>query len=377
MNDRERFLASMDYAPADRAPNHELGAWLQTRERWKSEAPGETQAFKWNWFDGESALGMDRREFVPVNFGFIPPFEHKIIEQTDRYEVFQDAKGMIRKALRVGQVGGQRMSMDHFIDFPVKGPRDFAEIKKRLVANLPQRVPVGLDERAAQWPERDRPLIIGRNCAINGFYWRAREFMGTENLSLAWYQEPEMMREMMEFFADFVLETIKPILATTDCEYIQFNEDMAMKTGPLMGPDLYREFILTPFKRLIGELRSLGARHIALDTDGNPGPLIPLYLEAGVDILWPLERASNVDPVELRKTYGRDLRLWGGVDKRVLPRGRDAIKAHLKTMIPLIEEGGFIPTLDHTFPPDISWDNFRHYWELKDALIRGDFGALD
>ena len=105
--------------------------------------------------------------------------------------------------------------------------------------------------------------------------------------------------------------------------------------------------------------------------------MIPHFMDAGVDTIWPLERASNVDPLAWRRRFGRSLRMWGGVDKRVLPRGADAIKAHLRAFIPLIEEGGFIPTVDHTVPPDVSWDHFRRYMDLKRALLRGDFSQLD
>lgn len=87
--------------------------------------------------------------------------------------------------------------------------------------------------------------------------------------------------------------------------------------------------------------------------------------------LWPLERAANQDPLRLRRTFGKSLRLWGGVDKRELANGRAAIDRHLLSLQPLIEEGGFIPTVDHTVSPDISWDNFRYYMERKHLLLAG------
>jgi len=64
------------------------------------------------------------------------------------------------------------------------------------------------------------------------------------------------------------------------------------------------------------------------------------------------------------------------VDKRVLTQGPAAIRAHLLEFAPLIEEGGFIPTVDHTVPPDVSWDDFRAYMEAKQALLAGEFGRL-
>jgi len=155
------------------------------------------------------------------------------------------------------------------------------------------------------------------------------------------------------------------------------NEDMSMKGGPLLGPDTYRTFIFPHMRRLVEFLRSHGTRYIAVDSDGDPTALIPLLLDAGVDTLWPIERASNVGPGQWRKQFGKTLRLWGGVDKRILSRGRDAVRRHLKEFIPLIEEGGFIPTVDHTVPPDVSWDDFRTYMEMKRALLNGDFSALD
>jgi len=104
--------------------------------------------------------------------------------------------------------------------------------------------------------------------------------------------------------------------------------------------------------------------------------LIPLLLDAGVDTVWPVERASEVSPQQWRQRFGKTLRIWGGVDKRLLSRGREIVATHLREFIPLIEEGGFIPTVDHTVPPDVSWDDFRTYMDLKQALLAGDFAAL-
>ena len=59
------------------------------------------------------------------------------------------------------------------------------------------------------------------------------------------------------------------------------------------------------------------------------------------------------------------------MDKRILAEGPEAIDAHLRTMLPLIEEGGFIPSVDHTVPPDVSWANFKHYMRSKEKLLRG------
>lgn len=373
----ERFYACMEYRSADRRPNHELGVWPQTISRWQAEAPDAVRCFTWNWFHNEPEIDLDPREYIPVHYGFIPPFPFEMLEETDVYEIFRDGLGIVHKALKAGTVAGGRMCMDQYLDHPVHDRASFDAVKKRLIAAIPARYPADLDSRMAAWAVRDCPLVLGENCAANGFYWRAREFMGTENLSMAWYDEPEMMHEMMEFIADFLIETSRPVLDRAPIDYFTFNEDLAAKGGPLLGPHTFREFILPHMRRVVRFLKEHGVRWVALDSDGDPTVLIPLFMEAGIDIIWPIERASHVSPMEWRRQFGRDLRLWGGVDKRELAKGPQAIRAHLLEMAPLIEEGGFIPTVDHCVSPEISWDNFRYYMDAKMDLLSGRFDRLE
>jgi len=387
----ERFESCMELRSCDRRPNHELGVWPQTRERWLRENAGAVKDFTWDWFVDEPGLDLDRREYVPMNFGFMPGFEHQVIEETDEYVTAQNSIGVVTKALKEGSVGGGRMCMDQYLEFPVKRPEDFPDIKRRLIAAIPDRYAADLtvcqtatncDARIKRWEFRDFPLVLGHNCAANGFYWRAREFMGTEALSTAFYEYPSLMHEMMEFYADFIIETSRPVLEKIQVDYFVLNEDFAMKSGPLIGPGIHREFIFPHLKRMVEFFRAHGTKYFAVDSDGDPTLLIPLMMDAGVDTVWPIERASNVSPQQWRKQFGKSLRLWGGVDKRVLidhgdfAQSKADIRNHLHEFIPLIEEGGFIPTIDHTVPPDVSWDNFRYYMDRKRLLLSGEFGKL-
>jgi uroporphyrinogen decarboxylase len=371
MNHLERFLAVMEYEPVDWVPNWELGVWAQTRQRWESEGLDST-SMHWDWFRGETYLGMDPREFIPFNGGMIPPFEQEVLEEDDRTVTFRDSVGRIRRALKEGSIGGARMSMDQYIGFPVKDMSDWLQIKKRFDPSDPRRYAPNWKLHVERWRNRSHPLIFGPNCSTLGFYWFARELMGTEALSYAWYDQPKLIHDMMEHHADFLIEAARPILECVSVEYICLNEDLAMKSGPLLSPRTYEEFIFPRLKRVIEFYKSHGVRYVCIDTDGNPEPLLPLMLDAGVDVIWPLERAADQDPLRLREKYGRSLRLWGGVDKRVLAQGPKAIDDHLRTFIPLIKEGGFIPTVDHTVPPDVSWGNFQHYMESKMKLLRGE-----
>ncbi len=124
------------------------------------------------------------------------------------------------------------------------------------------------------------------------------------------------------------------------------------------------------YKRIIERFKKAGIKYFWLDSDGNCEVLIPLMIECGINCLWPLEQASDMDPVRLRKKYGRDLAFAGGIDKRVLMQGKKEIEKELYSKIPvLVESGGYIPTIDHTVPPDTPLENFIYYLELKMKLL--------
>lgn len=373
MTQRERFISLMEYKTPDRIPNHEVGVWAQTKVRWEEEGL-DSSAHQWNWFEGDPAWDMDMREYLPINYGLLPEFDEEIIEETERYLVKRHSSGIVTKALKTGSVGNSRSSMDQYLSFPVESTEDFRELKKRLIADIDSRYPDNWEKKAAEWNNRDHVLVMSKNCGTKGFYWRAREWMGTENLCFAWYDEPELMHEMMEFIADFTIELSKPMLKKIVPDYVFINEDMAMKNGPLLSPGQYREFIFPHMKRLVDFFKGSGIPYVVVDTDGNSEPLIPQLLEAGVDAIWPVERAAeDQDPMFLRKKYGRDLRLWGGVDKRELAKSFEDIDKHLSTLLPMMEDGGFIPTVDHLVPPDVSLKNFEYYMKRKRQMLRGEF----
>ncbi|MCL4506381.1 MAG: hypothetical protein M1434_13560 [Chloroflexi bacterium] len=372
MTDLERFLAVMEYQPADRVPNWELGVWPQTRERWESEAL-DTIPYHWDWFTGEGALGMDPREFIRFNGNFIPQDEEETLVEDERTITFRDGMGRVRMALKEGASRGGRMSMDTYISFPVSNMEQWNALKPRLRPFQERYEPYWWVFRVDGWRNRRHPLIFGPNCSTLGFYWFSRELMGTEALSYAFYDQPELVHDMMEFHADFLIEAARPILEQTTVEYINLSEDLAYKNGPLISPKRYKEFVYPRLRRVVDFYKSHGVRYVGIDSDGNPETIIPMMMDAGVDVIWPLERAADQDPVRLRRKFGRSLRLWGGVDKRELAKDRQAIDAHLCSFIPLIEEGGFIPAVDHTVPPDVSLKNFMYYMLRKKALLEGRF----
>lgn len=121
-----------------------------------------------------------------------------------------------------------------------------------------------------------------------------------------------------------------------------------------------------------------------LDCDGKIDDLILLRLDVGVNCMFPIEiGAWCADPVSYRKKYGQQLLMIGGVDKHILAGSKQAIEAEVYRLLPLVEEGGYIPTPDHRVPPDVPLQNYLHYLETarrvwcQDIHLKplGPFGA--
>ena len=353
-------------------PNYELGCWGHTVERWLKEGWPEdcSHLGRCDMFEGEPHLKLDRRAFLRLDMGMHPGFEYQVLEETDRYVIARHGSGIVTKALKEGTVRGTRMSMDTYLDHPVKDRATWADVKRRYNARALWRYPFWFDEWARIWRERDYPVVLMGNGTF-GLYSQLRSWAGTEGISMLFYDDPALVEEMLEFATEFFLELIEPVLQSgVQFDYFNFFEDCAGKGSCLYGPQTYRRFFKRHYERIIRRLNAAGIASIWLDCDGTPTPLVGCWMDSGINCLWPLEQASGMDPREIRRQFGPKLVLAGGIDKRELTKGRAAIRRELEAKIPpLLEQGGYIPHIDHTFPPDISYDNMMYYMELKRKLI--------
>ena len=370
MTTSERFLKCMRFEPVDRPPNFELGVWGQARERWIGEGMPPEVADEIGFY-AMPYFGIERRGFCQVSYGMKPPFEQEVLQENHRHIVLRDAGGIVRRALKEGTVRGTRPSMDQYLSFPVADRESFQRMKRRYDPSDPQRYPANWPQLVEGYRDRDYPLCLVPNACL-GLYSTPRRWMGTETACTMFYDDPKLMHEMLDFIADFIIEASARALRDVEVDYFNWFEDFAFKTGPLISPRIFKEFLLHRYRRVNDHLRAHGVDIITLDTDGNCDVLIPLLLEAGINGLWPLEVAADNDPRKLRREYGRDLTLSGGIDKRALARDRKAIEEEVMSKIPpLLPDGGYIPTIDHTVPPDVPYENWLYYLEVKMKAMEG------
>jgi uroporphyrinogen decarboxylase len=205
----------------------------------------------------------------------------------------------------------------------------------------------------------DTPVCL----LLGGYFGILREFMGLENLLYTFYDDPGLIEDMMEQMLYLQMGVAQRALKEIKVDWVRFWEDMAYKSGPMISPAMFKRFMIPRYKKICDYLRSQGIDIIHVDSDGNIEELIPIWLdECGLNFHWPLEVASNMDAVELRKKYGKELILGGNIDKRVFTQGENAIREEVMVKIPfLLETGGYFPSIDHIIPPDLSFGNFRYF----------------
>jgi uroporphyrinogen-III decarboxylase len=355
MNDRERFLRTMTYQDVDRVPFWDFGFWDETLTAWHDQGLPEDV-----WLD--SYFGMDRQwEHFPINLGMIPAFDEVVIEDRGISEVVVDSLGRKLERRKDGS------SIPHFIEFPVKTRADWERLKKRYDPTSPKRLPEHFAEVVAC--KRRRDYAMGVTCG--SLYGWTRDLMGVENLSVAFYDDPGLVRDIMHHWADLAIANVTPVLEALPVDYGSFWEDMAFNHGPLISPALFREFMIPEYQRITDVLHAHGVKVMYVDCDGRIAELLPLWLEAGVNTMFPWEVRCNDDPSEWRRKMGRDLLIIGAIDKMALIAGREAIDAEVKRRIPLMREGGYIPVVDHRVPPDVTLDNYKYYLDvLRRAIER-------
>ncbi len=197
---------------------------------------------------------------------------------------------------------------------------------------------------------------------FEGFFWFPRTILGIENHLYSFYDQPELMLRINSDLCAFNRRLIDVIYSLIEPEFMTFAEDLSYNHGPMLSKEQYDKFILPFYRELTPLIQSRGTR-IFIDTDGFVEPLIPWFLEGGVEGILPLERMAGVDVNRIRHDFPKLLML-GGFDKTVMHLGEDAMRTEFERLLLVIKSGGYIPGVDHQTPPGVTLGNYRIYKKL-------------
>ena len=392
MNTRERFLATMAFQKPDRVPLWEAGYWADTLRRWYKEGlpkfkgipDNVTGAFgvfgeaigllpgRYADHDVHDYFKMDSAVTrIPLNIGAYPPFEEKIVQDHGDWFIRQDPDGCLQKEIK------NRGTLPSIVGTPVKTREDWEHYKtERLRPTLEGRLPTNWPELVREYRNRDYPLWLGQR---HGFFGTPRFLLGEVGVLTMYYDDPELMKDMNNYLADFWISLFDGVLKEVEVDGIFIWEDMCYKGGPLVSPAIFREFILPGYKRLTSFLKAKGVKVIVVDSDGDVWKLIPLWIEGGVTTIFPCEVAAHMDIVEIRKAFPK-LGIMGGIDKRVTFDGqsKESIDRELEAKVPfMLKHGGYIPHIDHLVSPETSFENFKYYRRKLEEIVKRHSKAWD
>ena len=373
MDARERFLEVASFGKPDKIPLALGDIRPATKRRWIQEGMPETASVsQYLSFDICSLRSVNIASYPSegfkwepslsaINLGPIPPFEYRLLSENERYRVWVDSLGVTQMGFQDDwKDGWSGFATRVFMDFPVKNRKDFLEMKKRYDPEDSERYPKNWNELAKTYNRRDYPLSV----TIRGPFWWARDMVGLKGTSLGIHEQPELMKDIMDFCVEFQVEVLRRALDDIDVDYAILNEDMAYKKGPMISPEAVRSFMGSACSQLAAFFRNHGAKVVFVDSDGNIEPLIPVWLEFGINGITPCEVAAGIDIIEIGRKYP-NLVMMGGIDKRELSKDQISMRAEVTYRVPpLVQRTGYFPGVDHAVPPDISLANFKHFLSL-------------
>ena len=197
--------------------------------------------------------------------------------------------------------------------------------------------------------------------SFGGNIFEAGQFdFGWANFMALLAGNPDLAMYYMDKLADSHIEQLKKWLpAVKDYVHIiQVGDDLGMQTGPQISPKMYREMIKPFHARIYQYIKENSDLFIFLHSCGSIYHLLPDIIDAGVDIINPVQyKAADMDPVRLKREFGKHLTFWGaGCDtQQVLTHGSiEEIKKETERMISIFAPGGgFVFTTVHNILREI------------------------
>jgi len=347
MTTRELWQNIMHYGEFDRMPVTHWGGWAETRRRWIGEGMPE------NVSEHEYFNAVPMWAGVGVNLDLMPSFAGEVLEDADEYRIERDGGGVILKRWK------NESCIPQYIDHTLKSADQWDEFKKRLQPD-PARVPQDLDQHIKSAEESGLPICV-TTAPMMGWI---RNWMGVVNMSYLMYDRPDVYADMVDTLAGLAcwgIDQIAPRMKTRP-DFGHGWEDICGKSGPLVSPQIFRKCVAPGYRKMRRKLEEHGVGLLSIDTDGDVGPLVADWLDAGVNVQFPIEIGTwNADPMAYRKKFGRELRIMGGFNKLVLEKGPAAIDAEIERRIPLMKDGGFVMMPDHLITPGVSVENYKYY----------------
>lgn len=362
-----------------------FGFWTEVLDKWFDEGHLSkdelAQAKQGDGTPGEDLLarklGFDCNYHSALypNTGLMPPFDEKVID------VMPDGTRMVMNSMGVTYLQKDGAgSIPAEVDHALKGRREWDELFLPRLQFSPDRVDNALVKCGNEMTSFDAGGLEHLKSNESGdhmilhcgsLYGKLRDYLGMENLCYLAVDDEDLLIEMIDVIADLCYNSVKYVLESgAKIEIAHFWEDICFKNGPLVNPGFFAEKVGPHYRRITDLLRTYDINLVSLDCDGLIDKLIPVWIENGVNVMFPIEVGTwgaSIKP--WREMYGKSVRGVGGVMKHIFSEDYSSIDAEIERLKPLVGLGGYIPCPDHRIPSDAKWENVQYYCEqMREAL---------
>jgi len=366
LNNRQRLHAALNYEDYDRLPVAHFGYWTELLDKWVAEGHlkpheitgvedgspndrliGEKLGFDFNF----CTLYSDRSGFSSL----FPAFETKRIrDHADGSYEYLNEDGMI--VLQKEGIRSIPAEIGHLLTDRASWEEHYLP---RLQYSEDRFNEADLKKLAAESETRSEPL--GLYC--KSLFGQVRNWLGVEGVSYLYVDDEELYDEILNTVGDLVYKTTKHALESgVVFDLVHFWEDICFKNGPLVVPSVFAQKVGPHYRRITELVKSHGIKIISLDCDGVIDTLLPIWLENGVNTMFPIEVGTwGASIAPWREKYGKSLLGVGGVNKHVLSWDKAAVDAEIERQKPLVALGGYLPCPDHRLPPDTKWELVQYY----------------
>ena len=274
--------------PLDRGIFWPEAPWGETRQRWLAEGMAPEHDF-----------GFDAPMSVGSNINYCPAWDTGTIKDEGEHELVRDMYGVVRRIRK----DAKNRDVAQYVSFPMSGRSEWEQLESRLAADAPGRFPDDWSERVKRLNASDSPICFGGG-HLCGFFSFLRESFGDEEVYYLFGDDPDLVREILDFQVERLVGMLRRVTQDVKVDMVFIWEDMCYKNGPLISPEMFRAFLLEPYKKYVAAAKECGVWAIDVDSDGDCRKLLPLWIEAGVNMQHPLEAQSGMDAVEIVSESG-------------------------------------------------------------------------
>lgn len=366
LTSKERVRKLLVFEEPDRIARAD-GFWEDTLARWRAEGlppevdPSDYFDFDFDWLYLDASLRLPE----------------KLLEETDEYTIREDKHGFIAKQWkgRAGALG--------YLDHKVKTRRDWERLKPRLAVDFggASRInTISYFTPFVQWPTWEEMVARFREMRQRQRYillmvygpheatWRKHGFEAT---LMDYALDPGFLADMSRTHMDLVIATLeKAQTYGIKPDGILMAEDLGINTGLMLSPKAYDQ-VLFPEHRRLGDYLHAHGIHYFIHSDGDIRRLIPRLIDAGIQVLQPLEAKAGLDVRQLKEQYGKNLAFMGNIDVRKMAASSAELEEEVRSKLEVaMRGGGYIYHSDHSVPPTVSLQQYRELMRLLDVYGR-------